>query len=513
MGNVVGIDLGTTFSAISKINQYGAPEIVTVGDKSERMIASILYFGSDQTTYVGKAAIDRLEVERDSTKLVKLVKRYMGEDYYPSEIEGKKWTPSELSGILLARMKKDFEDQYGKIDKCIISVPAYFDEKRRQATMQAGKLAGLPVIGIVNEPTAAALLYAKEFKVKGTSLVFDLGGGTFDVTILKINYPNIEILASEGDRDLGGARFDELIKKFGEEKMGKEFWINPQKQDEKDVDEYLADIAAEEIKKILSRKEVAAGIGRFGKDFSITREEFEKLIKPYFAKIELLIETAIEEAKIDIKNVENIILVGGSSRIPLVATLIKKMFGKEPIRMGNMDEAVALGASLYCGLKVASDSSSNSLLSARAIEDLAKVKLVEITNFPFSTASLSFNEEIEDYQDTTSVILEKGTKVPCKNTKTFYTMADNQTQIRFRVLQGDLPDPKDNTQIYEGEFEIPSGRPQGQPIEITFEYDSNAMMKCTCKDVKSGKTHVVDLDMSKDVEKQDSDDFAAKLDF
>jgi molecular chaperone DnaK len=257
MGNVVGIDLGTTYSAISKINQYGAPEIVTVGDNAERMIASILYFGSDKTTYVGKAAIDRLEIEKDQSKFVKLVKRYMGEDYFPFEIEGKKWTPSELSGILLARMKKDFEAQYGKIDKCIISVPAYFDEKRRQATMQAGKLAGLPVIGIVNEPTAAALLYAKEFKVKGTSLVFDLGGGTFDVTLLKINYPNIEILASEGDRDLGGARFDELIKKHGEEKVGKQFWVNPQKQDEKEFDEKMTDLAAEEIKKVLSRKEVA----------------------------------------------------------------------------------------------------------------------------------------------------------------------------------------------------------------------------------------------------------------
>lgn len=513
MGNVVGIDLGTTYSAISRINQYGAPEIVTVGDQNERMIASILYFGNDKTTYVGKPAIERLKLEKNMTKLVKLVKRYMGEDYYPFEIEQKKWTPSELSGILLAKMKEDFEKQFGDIDKCIITVPAYFDEKRRQATLQAGKLAGLPVIGIVNEPTAAALLYAKEFKVKGTSLVFDLGGGTFDVTILKINYPNIEILASEGDRDLGGARFDEMIKKFGEDKIGKEFWSKNKKTDEKSYSEYMADLEAEEIKKILSKKDQASGIGEFGLDFSISKNDFEKLIKAYFAKIELLIETAIEQSKINIDEIENIILVGGSSRIPLVNTLIKKMFGKEPIRMGNMDEAVALGASLYCGLKVASDSSTSSLLSSRAREDLGKVKLFEISNFPLSTASLEYNEQIQDHKDTTQVIIPKGERIPCKKTQTFYTAADNQTKIRFRVMQGDLPEPSDNVLIYEGEFEIPSGRPQGQPIEITFEFDANGMMKCTCKDVKSGKEHVVDLDMSKDVEKKDSEDFAAKLDF
>ena len=272
MGNVVGIDLGTTYSAISRINQYGAPEIVTVGDQNERMIASILYFGSDKTTYVGKSAVDRLKLEMDQSKLVKLVKRFMGEDYYPFEIEDKKWTPSELSGILLAKMKEDFEEQYGKIDKCIITVPAYFDEKRRQATMQAGKLAGLPVIGIVNEPTAAALLYAKEFKVKGISLVFDLGGGTFDVTLLKIKYPNIEVLSSEGDRDLGGARFDEMIKKFGEEKLGKEFWMKNKKPDEKYFHEYMTDLESEQLKKILSNKEKASGVGNFGVDFSISRE-------------------------------------------------------------------------------------------------------------------------------------------------------------------------------------------------------------------------------------------------
>ncbi len=513
MGNVVGIDLGTTYSAISRINQYGAPEIVTVGDSSERMIASILYFGSDKTTYVGKPAIERLKLEKDKSKLVKLVKRYMGEDYYPFEIENKKWTPSELSGILLAKMKEDFEKQFGKIDKCIITVPAYFDEKRRQATMQAGKLAGLPVIGIVNEPTAAALLYAKEFKVKGTSLVFDLGGGTFDVTILKINYPNIEILSSEGDRDLGGARFDEMIKKFGEEKLGKNFWINNNKKDENDYYEYLTDIEAEEIKKILSKKDRASGVGTFGLDFTITRDEFEKLIKSYFAKIELLIETAIEEAKINIDEIENIILVGGSSRIPLVTTLIKKMFGKDPIKMGNMDEAVALGASLFCGIRVASDNTLSNLLSSRAREDLGKVKVFEICPFPLSTASLEYNEQIQDHKDTTQVIIPKGERIPCKKTQTFYTAADNQTKIRFRVIQGDLPEPGDNTLIYQGEFEIPSGRPEGQPIEITFEFDTNGMMKCTCKDVKSGKELVVDLDMSKDVVKQESDDFAAKLDF
>jgi molecular chaperone DnaK len=509
MGNVVGIDLGTTYSAISRINQHGVPEIVTTGDDSERMIASVIYFSEDGKTYLGKSAIKLASVEKDTNRLVRLVKRYMGEDYYPNEIVGKKWKPSDLSAVLLAKMKSDYEAQFGKIDKCVISVPAYFDEKRRQATVDAGIKAGLPVAGIVNEPTAAALMYAKEFSVRGKTLVFDLGGGTFDVTLLDIQYPNVNILASQGDPFLGGADFDQIIVKEAENINGGSIKLSSNKL----FDEFLLNLEAEDLKKTLSRIDKAKGVGALGKNFEISRTRFEALIKDKFVKIEMLIETVLEEAQLNPEDIENILLVGGSSRIPLVTKLIKNIFDKEPLKLGNVDEAVALGASIYCGLKVANDSQLASLLSKKALTELKQMKLNEVCTFAYSTASLELNEATGEHELKTSVIIPKNTKIPAKFTQTFYTAVSNQKSIKVRVLQGDGEYPNGVVEIHAEEMDLPPGRPSNQPIEITYEYDENSIMKCTFKDVNSGTIKIVDLKMDKSSILKKDDDFEAYLDF
>jgi len=509
MGNIVGIDLGTTYSAISRINHHGVAEIVTTGDDSERMIASIIYFGEDGTTYVGKSAVKIASQEKDPSRLVKLVKRQMGNEFFSTQILGKKWKPSDLSAILLAKMKVDFEAQFGQIDKCIISVPAYFDEKRRQATVDAGLRAGLPVIGIVNEPTSAALVYAKEFGLTGKTLVFDLGGGTFDVTLLDINFPEVNIIASQGDPFLGGADFDQALIKEAESLNGGPIEVTKIK----DMDNFLLGIEAEDLKKTLSRIEVARGVGAFGKGFEITRSRFEQLIREKFVKIEMLIETVLEESSLQPEQIENIVLVGGSSRIPLVGKLIKNMFGKDPIKLGNMDEAVALGASIYCGLKVANDPSTEKLLSEKALKELKSLKLNEVTTFAYSTVSLAFSEITGEKELKTSVIIPKNSRIPCKYTDTFYTASKGQKAVLLRVLQGDGEYPTGVNEIHSEEMELPPGRPEGQPIEITYEYDENSMMKCTIKDVNSNATKVIDLKMDKKSNSALDDDFEAFLDF
>jgi len=516
MGNVVGIDLGTTFSAIARINGYGFPEIVTVGDDNERMIASILYFSSSGTTFVGRRAIKAFREEKDDTRLVELVKKYMGENILPLVengqykgprlIDGKEWRPSDLSAILLARMKKDFEAQFGPIDQCVISVPAYFDEVRRQATVQAATKAGLPVLGIVNEPTAAALLYAKEFSITGKTLVFDLGGGTFDVTVLNIRQPDVDILASRGDRNLGGSDFDQMILNDSLTRNERNIKLAP-------FDQILLRWEAEDIKKTLSAKTTVKG-QNFGYNYEISRGLFESLIEPYFSKIEMLIEEVIDESKLSFSKIDNIILVGGSSRIPLVTSLIKRLFKKEPIKLGNMDEAVALGAAIHGGIKVASSNENRHLLTPKAIKELSSIRLKDVANHSYGTLAIKFNEEQQKDEQAYFIIIPKNTKLPVQETKRFYTRIENQLEVDISVYQGeDLESPESNRKIYDGVMKVPGNRPKGQPFDITYIYDENQMMKCIFLDVNSGKKEEIDLSLNKQDDDINNSEIDEYLDF
>jgi molecular chaperone DnaK (HSP70) len=237
------------------------------------------------------------------------------------------------------------------------------------------------------------------------------------------------------------------------------------------------------------------------------------LIKDKFVKIEMLIETVLEEAKLNPEDIENIVLVGGSSRIPLVTKLIKKIFDKDPLKLGNVDEAVALGAAIYCGLKVANDEQDFDLLSKKALNELRQMKLSEVCTFAYSTASMQTNEATGEDELRTSVIIPKNTPLPAKFKETFYTVSNNQTSVLIRVLQGDGEYPSGVVQIHAEEMELPPGRPSGQPFEITYEYDENSIMKCTFRDVNSNKVKVVDLKINKSSSAKKDDDFEAYMDF
>ena len=490
MSKIVGIDLGTTFSAISQLNHSGKPEIAPLSD-GERIIASALYFDEDKTL-VGEIAQNKAQI--DSNRYADFVKRYMGEEYYPHKVNGRQFTPSELSSIILGKIKHDFEQMNGPIESAVITVPAYFDEARRQATMDAAVLAKIPLEGIINEPTAAGLYYASLFNIEGKTLVFDLGGGTFDVTMLDIFKKNgqiqVEIITSQGDHLLGGKDFDfEIAKDIDEQfeaKFGVKYSTTPEKK-------YSLVSEAEIIKKELSKVDEVTRViysENGSVQYHLDRARFESLIAPFFAKIEMLIENVIEDS--GIRQIDQILLVGGSSRMPLVEKTLQSMFSITPLKVGNLDESVSLGAAIYCGLQNLEKNAAS--LNQESREELSKLSLTDVANHSYGTIALAHSEEYGEPIQQNSFIIPKDTKLPAEITETFYTLVKNQTELKMTVTQGESKDPFGVNILVEKIMELPDGRPAHQPIEITYSYDKNQRMKCVFYDVNANIREVIELD-------------------
>jgi len=338
--------LGTTFSALAILNEIGKPEIVPNAD-GERLTPSAIFFDEDNSNLI-RVGIEALNSRHlNAERSVRWVKRHMGDPNYRKNIDGKEWTPVELSSLLLKKLKQDCSAEHGEVRDAVISVPAHFDEFRRKATMDAGTMAGLNVIGIVNEPVAAALYYATTREVCGKVLVYDLGGGTFDVTIMDVRGHQMDIVCSQGDHALGGVDFDkkilEILERSYKEKFGSEL-ISSEEERAKYEDE------AEDIKKTLSRRPSAKKVlyGAAGSlKVEITREMFEAAISPLVGRTDILLDVALEEAGVKPSGIDNVLLVGGSTRIPLVQTQLKNKFGFVPENTVNVDECVALGAALH----------------------------------------------------------------------------------------------------------------------------------------------------------------------
>ena len=325
MTNIVGIDLGTTFSALSILNAIGKPEIIPNAD-GERLTPSAIFFDEENSDIVrvGIEAINSRHL--NAQRSVRWIKRHMGDANYRKKIDSKDWTPVELSALILKKLKQDCSVEHGDICDAVISVPAHFDEVRRKATMEAGKIAGLNVIGIVNEPVAAALYYATTRQVSGTVMVYGLGGGTFDVTIMEVKGHDMNIICSQGDHALGGIDFDQKILEILEQKYKEKFKTELIGSDE---DRAKYEDEAEDIKKTLSRRDVAKKMlyGPAGNmRVEITREMFEKAIAPLMDRADILVEVALGEAGIEPAGIGKVLLVGGSTRIPLVQQRLEKMF-------------------------------------------------------------------------------------------------------------------------------------------------------------------------------------------
>ena len=493
MANIAGIDLGTTFSALAILNAIGRPEIVPNAD-GERLTPSVIFFDEENPDIirVGVEAVNSryLNAERS----VRWIKRHMGDAKYRKNIDGKDWTPMELSALILKKLRQECSAEDGEIRDAVISVPAHFEEVRRKATMDAGAMAGLNVIAIVNEPVAAALYYATTRNVSGRILIYDLGGGTFDVTIVDVKGHQMEILCSQGDHALGGIDFDKqiaaMLQQSYKEKFGAEL-INSDEDRAKYEDE------AEDIKKTLSRRPIAKKMlyGPAGNmKVEITREMFEQAISLLIARTDILVEVALDEAGIKPSGIDKVLLVGGSTRIPLVQEHLKKMFAFPPEMTVNVDECVALGAALHAGLTTLREKPK--ALPAGVSAGLKDINLTDVCNHSYGTICAPIDKETGRRIIENRIILKKNTTLPCESTQMFYTMSEGQKELEVTITQGEDSAVEYVNKIATHKFELPPNRPAKCPIKVTYRYDVNQRMHCRFHDLQSGR--VLELDFCLD---------------
>lgn len=489
MSKFVGIDLGTTFSAISVLDDLGKPEIIPVD--SDRITPSVVYFDEDDSSnvLVGRLAKNKLVDEEEAERVVQDVKREMGtnKEY---KIDGKCYTPTQISSLIIKKLVQGASELKGDITEAVITVPANFSELERKATMAAGKIAGLTVKHIINEPTSAAVYYASQKPIAGNILIYDLGGGTFDVTIAKVDGQSVSVITSAGDRHLGGKDFDLKIVELFDKKYQEEF--NEPLINNGNHQTYLD--KAEEAKLNLSKKDrhkvkLKGSAGKLS--CIITRDEYEEAISTYISKTELLIDSVLDEANMGPDDINQIILAGGSTRIPLVSKSIFRIFKKEPLMSINPDEAIAMGASIYAGLNA-----DESTMNAAQKEAIKSVQLSEVTNEYYGTICLSRDSSSGMHELKNSIIIEKNTPLPCSNTDNFQTVTDGQTEIEFEttLCNSRETDPQFVRVIWKGVLDkLPPNRPAGQPIEITYGFDANQLMVCRYRDVGTNKELVVNL--------------------
>lgn len=467
MAEFVGIDLGTTLSGLAWLKPDGNPEIVPNAD-GERLTPSVVYFDShEDVKLVGTAARDG----GDPDRTIFQIKRFMDDPDHLVKIDGKDWTPSEISALILSKLKRDCSKIIGDINEVVITVPANFNELARKSTIAAAEMAGIKVRRLVNEPTAAAVYYAHSQGVQGRVLVFDLGGGTLDTTILEVVGDNIRILTSEGARHLGGSNFDDILLKAYDEQYRKQ--VNaPLFTDERQRRRSLH--AAEDAKKMLSKlQRVSDTIGNDSSGLAridLTREQFEGLIRRMITRALMLVEQALDSAKLKTNDIDHVVLVGGSTRIPKVKTMLEKFFGKTPKSCGNVDECVALGAALFAK---------------------KSARIQEVCNASYGTLAMIENAATGEAVVQNSIVIPKNTPIPCSRTQMYVTSEDNERIIEVDITQGEDSDPKFIDVIGRITLEVPPNRPAGCEVAVTFSYDENQRVRALVVDKQSGRSREV----------------------
>lgn len=463
----VGIDLGTTTSGLAYIRSDGNPEIVPNAD-GERLTPSVVYFDPhEDVKLVGTAARDG----GDPDRTVQLIKRYMDDPGYVVEMDGRSWTPTEVSALILAKLKRDCERTIGPIAECVLTVPANFNELARRATIAAGRIAGFTVRRIVNEPTAAALYYAHAHGVQGRVMIYDLGGGTLDITILEIQGDDVRILTSEGARRLGGSNFDEALLDL----MADEYRRKHQAElYETERQRRQALQAGEDLKKMLSKlRNVANTIGneRLGLSrIEITRDVFEQAMSRLFTRTHMLVEQALDSVSLRPAQIDHICLVGGGTRMPRIREMLRGLFGREPVACGNVDECVPLGAALF---------------------SLKAGRVREVCNHSYGTLALIEDAETGTVTYANSIVIPKNTPIPCEQSQTYVTSEDDERIIEVAVTQGEDTDPRYVDVIGKIQLQVPPGRPAGCEVTVTYGYDMNQRVRAHVIDERSGKSQEV----------------------
>ncbi|WP_395016117.1 molecular chaperone DnaK [Robinsoniella peoriensis] len=468
MGKIIGIDLGTTNSCVAVME--GGKPVVIANTEGARTTPSVVAFTKTGERLVGEPA--KRQAVTNADKTISSIKRHIGTDYRVA-IDDKKYSPQEISAMILQKMKADAEAYLGeKVTEAVVTVPAYFNDAQRQATKDAGKIAGLDVKRIINEPTAAALAYGLDNEKEQKIMVYDLGGGTFDVSVIEIGEGVIEVLSTAGDNRLGGDDFDQKITDY----MLAEFKKNEgvDLSNDKMALQRLKE-AAEKAKKELSSATTtninlpfitATAEGPKHFDMNLTRAKFDELTHDLVERTATPVTTALKDAGLTASEISKVLLVGGSTRIPAVQDKVKSLTGKEPSKTLNPDECVALGASVQGG-KLAGDAGAGDIL------------LLDVTPLSLS---------IETMGGVATRLIERNTTIPTKKSQIFSTAADNQTAVDIHVVQGERQFAKDNKSL--GQFRldgIPPARRGVPQIEVTFDIDANGIVNVSAKDLGTGK--------------------------
>lgn len=497
----VGIDLGTTYSAIASIDSVGTPYCIANQD-GDYITPTALLIDEDGIV-VGREAVNASAMEPHD--FADCFKRDMGSPVYRCGLRGVDIPPQVLNAFVLEQLKRDGEQLLGPIRKAVITVPAFFDEGRRKATQDAGALAGLEVLDIINEPTAAALAYGHQRGILSTStptqaiklLIFDLGGGTFDVTILEVEGNTYRALATDGDVRLGGKDFDERLVEFLAGRFIEEHGIDIRADPQEAAQLWLE---AEKAKQTLSqRAKTTSVLGHMGvrSRIEITRVEFEQLTVDLLARCETTTSIVLRSAGLRWEDIDRVLLVGGSSRMPAVAEMLRRLTGQDPERSLSPDQAVAHGAAIRAAM-----------LMERGDKTFSRGKLININSHSLGVRGL--NRQTRRYAN--AIIIPKNTPLPCRNSKLFSTSEDNQSSVRIVVLEGESLQPADCIELGDCVIRgLPEKLPAGSKIEVEYEYAADGRLSVRAKLLASQQSAAVEIHRSNAVDLEDLQSWRKRL--